>query len=73
MNKKSQSKSPTPIGWVDYLDYWIESNFSKNMHLDYLDSSIKHYKSRFRTWGPMIIKNSALLVLGVMQCLNFCF
>jgi hypothetical protein len=52
MNKKSQSKSPTPIGWVDYLDYWAESKFSKNMHLDYLDSCINHPLEQFRTRGP---------------------
>ena len=53
MNKKSQSKSPTPIGWVDYLDYWAESKFSKNMYLDYLDSYIKHPLEQFRTRGPV--------------------
>lgn len=53
MNKKSQSKSPTPIGWVDYLDYWAESKFSKNMHLDYLDSCTSPQLEPFGTRGPV--------------------
>ena len=35
MIKKKLSKSPTPIGWVDYLDIWTESNKSKFPELDF--------------------------------------
>ena len=35
--KKMQSKSPTLIGWLDYLDSWAESNLPKLRLLDYLD------------------------------------
>jgi len=56
MNKKSQSKSPTPIGWVDYLDYLAESKFSKNMRLDYLDSCINHPLEQFRSRGTAFNK-----------------
>jgi len=34
-----ESKSPTPIGWVDYLDIWAKSKTSKKCHLDLLDFS----------------------------------
>ena len=41
MTKKCQSKSPTLIGWVDYLDIWAKSKVSKNCSLDILDTPLK--------------------------------
>ncbi len=42
--KKSQSKSPTPIGWVDYLDSWAESKIANLVRLDFLDFDSKDTK-----------------------------
>ena len=53
MTKKSQSKSPTPIGWVDYLDIWAKTKISKNHDLDFLDSLQTTRESRPRTRGPV--------------------
>jgi hypothetical protein len=53
MKKKSQSKSPTPIGWVDYLDIWAKAKNSKNYDLDFLDSLQTTRKSRPRLRSPV--------------------
>ena len=53
MTKKTQSKSPTPIGWVDYLDIWAKAKNSKNYDLDFLDPLQTTRESRLRTRGPV--------------------
>ena len=51
--KKIQSKSPTPIGWVDYLDIWTKSKKSKNCNLDILDSSSNMMRLPLGPWSAM--------------------
>ncbi len=53
MNTKNQSKSPTPIGWVDYLDIWAQTKNSKNHDLDFLDTFHTTNESRPRSRGPV--------------------
>ena len=53
MNKNLQSKSPTPIGWVDYLDIWAKTKKSKYNDLDFLDILHTTRKSRPRTRGTV--------------------
>ena len=53
MTKKSQSKSPTPIGWVDYLDIWTKTKNSKYFDLDFLDILQITKESRPRSRGPV--------------------
>jgi len=54
MNKNWQSKSPTPIGWVDYLDIWAKSKISKNCNLDFLDFSSTTRESTHRARGAVL-------------------
>ena len=53
MIKKSSPISPTPIGWVDYLDIWAKTKNSKYFDLDILDSLQTTRESRSRTGGPV--------------------
>lgn len=57
--KNIESKSPTSIRWVDYLDIWAKSKISKNCNLDFLDFSSPKMKGRSRPWSPA--NNSKLL------------
>jgi hypothetical protein len=52
MTKKFSPISPTLIGWVDYLDFWAESNLSKLKHLDFLDFYEINLKIAHRSSGP---------------------
>jgi hypothetical protein len=61
MNKNLQSKSPTPIGWVDYLDIWAKSNNFKNCNLDILDFSSNDMSVGFRSRGPVRNKTNRQL------------
>ena len=56
MNTKNQSKSPTPIGWVDYLDIWAKSKISKTRDLDFLDILQKYSIESPRSRGPVCNK-----------------
>ena len=58
MNKNWESKSPTPIGWVDYLDIWAKTKKSKFNDLDFLDSLQTTRKSRPRTRGAVSDRKS---------------
>ena len=57
-DQKSLSKSPTLIGWVDYLDIWAESNLSKFQLLDFLDFHGFNSKFIARSSGPTYKKTT---------------
>ena len=51
MTKKSSPISTTPIGWLDYLDFWAEFNISNLKHLDFLDFHGINPKKTYRSSG----------------------